>query len=127
MLAVVEVVEVSWPNPLCPKEDEKGPAVVVADWPNKFPVTADVVTGRPKIVAGVGVGAEGVLEVATGSPRADWVIGALVVNTFWIGLLCPNKVATPVPDVLVAVAGADAWPNRDATTGVAVVTTGAAG
>ena len=33
------------------------------------------------------------------------MIGALV--TFWIGLLCPNKVATPVSDVLVAVAEVD--------------------
>lgn len=72
VLAVVEVVEVGWPNTLCPKEDEKGPAVVITGWPNKLPVAADVVTGRPKIVAGVlGVRVEGVLVVATISPRAD--------------------------------------------------------
>ncbi len=52
--------------------------------------------------------------------------GAAVVNTFWIGLLWPNKVATPESEVLVAGTRGGAWPKTDVTVGVVVVTTGVA-
>lgn len=53
--------------------------------------------------------------------------GAAVVNdTFWIGLLWPNKVATPESEVLVAGTRGGAWPKTDVAAGVVVGTTGAA-